>query len=160
MAPKTYEGSCHCGAVKFSAKLDLEGQGTTKCNCTVCLKTRSWEALTKPEDFQVTQGEDQLTAYLFGRKTIPHYFCKHCGTHTHMTGAPPGLGETVFVHINCLDNIDPREIGDVPVKFIDNLNDKVGLSSFVDGNHLADMRLHSHSRCRSILDISKSTWWS
>ncbi len=125
MAPRTYHGSCHCGTVKFSAVLDLAEKGTVKCNCTICGKIRSWEALMNPDDFAIIQGKADLTQYTYNKREIPHYFCKHCGVHTHLTGTIPELGEQVLIQVNCLDDVEPKELAEAPVKFIDNLNDAV-----------------------------------
>ena len=126
MAPRAHNGSCHCGAIKYTANLDLE-QGTVRCNCTICAKQRGWEALTKPADFSLIQGEADLTKYTFNSHKFPHYFCKRCGTQVYLTGDIPGLGDTVSVQVQTLDDVTPQELEQLKVKFIDNLKDVVRL---------------------------------
>jgi hypothetical protein len=119
---KTYKGSCHCGAVRFEADIDL-AQGTVKCNCSMCGKGRNWLAAVKADAFRLLTGEGGLGEYQFGRKTIRHRFCKRCGLRPFSHGQPAG-GDTFYaVNVACLDETDPAELMAAPVIFVDGRHD-------------------------------------
>jgi len=80
MAKKMYHGSCHCGRVKYTAKLDLTT--LTQCNCSICRKKGTIHQRIPPEDFELLSGENDLTLYQFDSKEAKHLFCKNCGIHS------------------------------------------------------------------------------
>jgi hypothetical protein len=119
---KTYHGSCHCGAVKFEADLDL-AEGTGKCNCSSCTKTRAWGARGKPADLRVLAGEDQLSDYQHGPKLSHFLFCQTCGCRPFARGDIAEMGgEYVSVFLASLDDIDPAELAQTPVTYMDGRN--------------------------------------
>ena len=121
---KTYRGSCHCGAVKFEADLDLT-QSSYRCNCSICRRTRFWPAVAKPEGFRLLSGEFELTEYLFNTKKNRHYFCKSCGVRAFGVGTETPMGVMYGVNIGCLEDVSDEELARVPITYVDGRNDRI-----------------------------------
>lgn len=123
---REYNGSCHCGTVKFKVRFDI-ANGTSKCNCTLCWKQRNWNIPgLKPEAFELVSGADQLADY--GKSgegfEIHHRFCKVCGTATHGHGHIEQAGGTFLsVRIAALDDLDVDDLVSAPTTYCDGRND-------------------------------------
>jgi hypothetical protein len=116
---KTYHGSCHCGAVRFEAEIDLAAE-TSKCNCSICTKARFWKTIVPAAGFRLVAGEDALTDYQFGGASeagIHHLFCGRCGVKPFARGHLEGFGDFVAVNVACLDDATDRELAEAPVTF-------------------------------------------
>jgi hypothetical protein len=127
---KTHRGSCHCGAVAFECEVDLAAQ-TSRCNCSICWKTRFWKAFFPAADFRLIRGEEALTDYTFGRGAIRHRFCKICGVKLYGAATFDTVfegkelkGEFRAINIAALDDMPPEELDALPVQYEDGMHDR------------------------------------
>src|SRR5215470_14488295 len=123
---KTYHGSCHCGAVRYEAEIDL-AVGTSKCNCSICAKTRNWSAVVKPNAFRLLAGEIALHDYRFGTKSVHRLFCRNCGVQLFDRGHIPEVGgDYVSVRLSTLDNASDKELAEAPVQYFNGRDNNWG----------------------------------
>ena len=120
---RTYRGSCHCGAVRFEADLDLT-QPTYRCNCSICRRTRFWPAVAREDGFRLLSGQEVLTQYLFNKRRNEHWFCRVCGVRAFGVGTETPIGKMVGVNVGCLTDVSDEELSCLPVIYVDGRNDR------------------------------------
>jgi hypothetical protein len=98
-AEATYEGGCHCGAVRFRVR--VRAHQATDCNCSICRKKGYLHLIVPPAQFTLLSGAADLTVYRFNTGAAQHKFCRHCGIHCFYT--PRSHPDRVDVNVRCLD---------------------------------------------------------
>jgi hypothetical protein len=106
----TFEGGCHCGAVRFRVTAALDR--VTDCNCSICTKKGFLHLIVPPEHFELISGKESLTTYQFNTKTAKHTFCKVCGIHPFYV--PRSDPDKIDVNVRCLDGVDPATLSIKP----------------------------------------------
>lgn len=97
---KTYEGHCHCGAVRYSVTTDL-GQ-MFDCNCSRCRRLAAVMSSAPASDFVLHSGEEMLTSYRFNHHAIDHLFCRVCGVQAFSRGSFRDE-PMVMLNVGCLE---------------------------------------------------------
>jgi len=99
---KSYEGSCHCGNVRFRIETDFPE--LTTCNCSICSRKNALMVKVHEDRFTLLCGEDSITEYQFHTNTAKHYFCKVCGIYPfHRKRVTP---DYFGINVNCLADAD------------------------------------------------------
>ena len=103
---RTYEGRCHCGAVRFEIATDFSE--LTMCDCSICRRKNALMVKVHERAFRLLAGDAFLTEYQFHTRTARHYFCKVCGIYPfhRKRVTPDHLGINVF----CLEDFGPSGI--------------------------------------------------
>lgn len=78
----------------------------------------------KPESFRLVAGESDLTDYQFNTKSCHHLFCKHCGVRAFEWAEIPQAGGKYYsVMAACLENVDPKQLIEAPIRYFDGADD-------------------------------------
>ncbi len=100
-----HRGSCHCGHLRFTVRLDAT-RGT-RCNCTICTKLGWTGAIVRPDAFTLACDEATLATYARHPEIAGRYFCPRCHVGCFGRGHLAQLGgDFVSVNLNCLDDVD------------------------------------------------------
>ncbi len=106
---KTYEGSCHCGAVKFEVTMPPPAKAYAG-NCSICMRAGWLLAFVPASSFRALSGEETMRDYQFGKKSINHLFCPTCGVRPFSRGQKPNGEPTVAINLRCLTTFDPTKL--------------------------------------------------
>lgn len=114
---KVYQGSCHCGLVKFEISALIDH--VRECNCTICSKRGSLNFRVPLESLKLHTPLDKLSRYQWGSKTAEDYFCPKCGVlpfrkPSQLTKTEIKMGKKPFlgwaVNVRCLNGINLAEL--------------------------------------------------
>ena len=97
-----YQGSCHCGAIRYEVVLELEGLEV--CNCSICSRTGYIHAYADPDRFRLLSGEDAIATYQFGTRTAKNHFCRICGISPFRRARSDP--QKVDINVRCLEGVD------------------------------------------------------
>jgi hypothetical protein len=111
----TYQGSCHCGAVRYEVSGELVDLDV--CNCSICVRSAYVHWAVDPECFRLLTPRSAIATYEFGTRTAKHHFCRTCGISAfRISRSEP---EKITVNARCLDGVDPDAL---PVSRFDGRN--------------------------------------
>jgi hypothetical protein len=108
-----YTGGCHCGAVRYHARVDLE-RSVMSCNCSMCGRAGTLLTFIPVADFTLLSDEASLTDYQFNQHVIHHTFCKVCGIKAFARGKNRDGGDMIAVNARCLDGVDVAKLNVTP----------------------------------------------
>lgn len=126
------EGSCHCGAVRWS--FYGQPESATACNCTVCRRYGALWAYDYEDERIRVSGATRV--YARGSRTLGFHFCADCGCVAYWRALAAGKDGRRRIAVN-LRLAVPEEVAAIVLDHFD------GLVSFDDlgrdGRCVADL---------------------
>jgi hypothetical protein len=119
---KTYQGSCHCGRVRFEVDLDLDH--VRVCDCSICRKRGALNHRVEESQLRLLTPLADLTLYQWHTRTAKDYFCPTCGIlpfrrPRQRTSGEIADGMPAFsgwaVNVRCLEDV---ELDAIPIRHV------------------------------------------
>lgn len=126
---QTYEGGCHCGAIRF--RVEIDKYEAVECNCSICRKKGFIHLIVPREQFTLLQGAEQLATYTFNTGVARHTFCRICGIHAFYR--PRSHPDAVDVNVRCLDE---ELLSRFKIELFDGVNWEQNVSKIQEGANL------------------------
>ncbi len=108
--PATYQGGCHCGAIRF--QVVIRQLQAIACNCSICTKKGFLHIIVPEADFTLLQGQEQLSTYTFNTGVAQHWFCSICGIHSFYR--PRSHPDQIDVNLRCLEQVSMDQFEILP----------------------------------------------
>ena len=118
----TYQGSCHCGKVRFEVDADIDH--VRSCDCSICRRRGALNYRVAKDKLRLMTPWSDLVLYQWGSRTAKDYFCRTCGIlpfRRPSDPAPDELRQGVqpfdgwAVNVRCLGGVD---LDGIPIKRI------------------------------------------
>jgi hypothetical protein len=118
MGNKMFEGSCHCGNVKWTYAQPLES--VTACNCTLCRRYGALWAYGHLDHGIQVSGETK--AYERNRKLNGFHFCTNCGCIAYYLSNSKDDQGRLRMAVNLRMITNPDKIANLPIDHFDGLD--------------------------------------
>lgn len=97
-----YDGSCHCGRVRFRVEAELDH--VRVCDCSICRRRGALLHRVEGEALELLTPLEDLTTYRFHTHQATDYFCPTCGI---LPFRRPRTAPHLWsVNIRCLEDVD------------------------------------------------------
>ena len=102
----TYQGSCHCGNVKFEVTADIDHLRI--CDCSLCYKRGALNFRVEDSQLNRITPLAEMTLYQWHTKTAKDYFCPTCGILPFRR--PRTAPDLWTINVRCLEGINLDDI--------------------------------------------------
>lgn len=112
-----YEGSCHCGKVKFEVEAQIDH--VRVCDCSICRRRGALNFRVPKEALKLLTPWAELSLYEWGSKTAKDFFCPVCGILPFRRPSDPTTEELKHgiepfdgwaVNVRCLEGVDVESL--------------------------------------------------